>query len=155
MDNNQIDYSDVRRSVEQGLKREKMMMRLITFVVNLIMFIVFSIIVVAVAAANPELGKAILEKNNPLGVLVALPMTGWLVSLIFHAVSLILETKVGERQMRDRVMVRELGKRMLGLTDDGEFYEKPKREQAMRLSDDGELVPDEQAVQVKQRVNRE
>ena len=36
----------------------------------------------------------------------------------------------------------ELEKMRLGLTNDA--YEKPKRDQAVRLSDDGELIPDDE-----------
>ena len=66
-------------------------------------------------------------------------MFGWGIVLLFHGISILLAPQI-ERD-RERALQREIAleKARSGLTTDA--YEKPKRHQAVRLSDDGELVP--------------
>lgn len=68
---------------------------------------------------------------------VSLP---WGVGLAAHAMVFYQNSSWG-LQRREQTIRREieLEKRRLGLAD--ETYEKPKRDQVMRLSDDGEMIP--------------
>ena len=64
----------------------------------------------------------------------------WLVGLIIHGM-VVYQGSARATVRREQKIRREmeLEKQRLGITDDS--YEKPKRNQHMRLSDDGELVP--------------
>jgi predicted transcriptional regulator len=64
----------------------------------------------------------------------------WGVGLAAHAMVFYQNSSWG-LQRREQTIRREieLEKRRLGLAD--ETYEKPKRDQVMRLSDDGEMIP--------------
>jgi hypothetical protein len=72
---------------------------------------------------------------------------GGFTALMFQFISLTMDTKRGERQLRDRVFGQILNDEIMRLgNDDEDFGEKAKR--MMRLTDDGELeelIADESA----------
>ncbi len=73
----------------------------------------------------------------PWPVYVSLP---WGIGLAVQALTVYQHSQTAV-QRREQTIQREIEmeKMRLGLTD--ERYEKPKRDQVMRLSDDGEMVP--------------
>jgi hypothetical protein len=145
--NDQIDYRAVRRRVADGVKTQKQLANGILFGVNLLLFVLFLIIAFAIyLSSDSAAGSLVVEggrvasNDAALGALIMLS-AGWLTSLIFHGVSIFMNTRAGEQQMRDRAIARELGRELLRLGEDGdEFGEKRKR--VMALTDDGELAED-------------
>ncbi|MFN8374849.1 MAG: hypothetical protein U0694_18460 [Anaerolineae bacterium] len=131
MAQDQIDYKAVRRRVEEGLKRRKTAARWVFFIVSLFMVILFSIIGFGIAAS-----QGALNNEDVAGAMVMLAMGGFM-SVMFQFISLILETKAGEANMRERLIARELGEEMLRMGTDEDVREKRKR--VMRIASDGEL----------------
>lgn len=144
------DYGAIREYVEKHLPRYKVTTKLTLFAVNLILFVVFTVITLAAASSAGVLATigqdlANLQKTtDPIAVAVMLPLVGWFTALILHGVTLLMDTKMAERQMRAQLAMRAMGHKLSEATS--QPAEKPKRDQAMRLSEDGELVPvDEEA----------
>lgn len=144
------DYGAIREYVEKHLPRYKVTTKLTLFAVNLILFVVFTVITLAAASSAGVLATigqdlANLQKTtDPAAVAVILPLIGWLTALILHGVTLLMDTKMAERQMRAQLAMRAMGHKLSEAVS--QPAEKPKRGQAMRLSEDGELVPvDEEA----------
>jgi len=81
--------------------------------------------------------------DDPWPLFATIP---WGMGLAIHAL-VVYQNSGGAVERRQRTIEREIEreKARLGL----EKYEKPKRERLMRLSDDGELVPDDVAPATK------
>lgn len=151
-----LDNETLRQRVDDGVKREKWTARVVFFVVNFLMFILFlliSIMMVSTADIPPELMSA---RNSPvLGPMIMLGV-GWFVLLIFQGISLLMDIGVMDRSIRDRVLTREIGRQIYEqATGD---YEKPKRnledEVDYTVSDDGELVPMDDEAERRQAGNQ-
>src|SRR5689334_5507250 len=133
MSDNQVNYEDIRRRAEKRVnKRKELLMHAAVYIiVNVSLWLVFG----AIAAFSP--GK------TALLIIPLLSTLGWGMGLAIHAVVNFIETtamdNMREREI-DREMQQELRRR--GLTE-ADLLEKPKRDAAVRLSDDGELVYDE------------
>jgi hypothetical protein len=131
MSQEQIDYRAVRKRVEEGVKRQKQLTKIIFFVVSLCMLILFGFIGWGIAAS-----EGILNNDDAAGALVMLTMGGAM-SVLFQFIALTLDSKMGEASIRERLTARELGEEMLRLGMEEDFQQKRKR--AMRLAEDGEL----------------
>lgn len=134
----QLDYRAIRKRAEEQIQRDKRTMRVAFFVVNFLLYILFMIIAWGMFLGN---GGGRLNPSNgddPItGAMIMLSVIGFL-GVMFQFVSLMVETKAGERQMRERAMGRALSEEMLRLAEEsGEPQEKAKH--MMQLSDDGEL----------------
>jgi hypothetical protein len=130
--NDQIDYRDVRRRVEKSVKKQKQLTNAYLFGLNIFLLVMFMLI-----AYGMVLSSSAAKDNEATMGAVTLLSIGWLVSIIFHGVSLFLDTKWGEQQFRDKATARELGRELLQLGSDEEPLEKHKR--MLRLGDDGEM----------------
>ena len=129
MSDNQLNYDEIRRRAEKRVnKRKELLMHgAVYIIVNVSLWIVFGVI--AAFSGQAEL------------LLVPLLSTlGWGMGLAIHAIVNYVET-TGMDNMREREIEREIQRelRHRGLTE-SDLLEKPKREAAVRLSDDGELV---------------
>jgi hypothetical protein len=156
MANDQLDFDDIRTYVDQNIYRYKMMQHVTLFTVNLILFIIFSAVAIASAVASGRFADLdLLQKtSNPtVFMALALPMIGWMVGVILHGAALFLNSRYGERTLRGQLAMRAMGRKLAdAASDQSETKEKPKREvgeQYVRLSDDGELIPDEQQSSAK------
>jgi 2TM domain len=132
MSDDQLNYEEIRRRAEQRAnKRKELIMHVAVFiVVNLSLWLVFGVI--SGFAANPTF------------LLIPLLSTlGWGMGVAIHGVVNYVET-TGMDNMREREIEREIQRelRRRGLTE-ADLLEKPKRETTVRLSDDGELVYDD------------
>lgn len=131
-----IDYRRVRRYVDENLSKRKNRTQQVFFFVSLLMFILFNLIVWIVF----NLGQ---YGENAIGGGIMLSV-GWGVSILYHFINLMLNTKVGEQQLRESLTLRGIQHEMarLGMADMSELgeMEKPKRHETVQLSDDGELV---------------
>jgi hypothetical protein len=137
---NEIDRKELRRQVEKEVQQQKQLARTIFFVVNLLIYILFMMIGWGMFLANhvppppPVIGRA----SDPIaGAMVMLSVAGGL-GVMFQFLSLMLETRMSDKQMRAKITARVVGEKLLGIDDeDAAADEKEKR--TMRLTDDGEL----------------
>ncbi len=159
--NDRIDYRAVRRRVEEGVKRQKQLAGLILFGISLLMFVLFVILAFGLyASGNSAAGALVVDAgrvttDNPVLSAMIMLGTGWFVTLIFQAITLFMNTKAGEEQIRDKVIGRELGRELLRLgVGDEEPLEKRKR--MLRMADDGEVeeVLDEASLEMEEELIR-
>ena len=149
------DYTAIRRKVEAGVARQKWNYRIVFFVMHLIFYIVTMLLVWGTVAANPQLRDVLFNNEPGVGLIVLLPTIMWAAVILFHVASLYIETGAGEKAMRERFIMREVGEEMLrkGLEDEA-LPEKPKRHAETLhdlLSDDGELIPMDEDDPIEQR----
>lgn len=142
------DYAAIRRSVEQGVNRQKWTYRLIFLGMHLLFFAVAMFAVWGTVIADSQLRAALFEHGAGGAVIVILPTILWVVVLLCHAAALFTETAASERVMRERLLRRELGEDLLQKAlEDQSILEKPKRHPSasdagrVQLSEDGELIP--------------
>jgi O-antigen/teichoic acid export membrane protein len=144
MSQNELDYPAIRRRVEEELRREKARMRLIFFFISLLLFVIFIAIGWGVYLANggtaPQANiPGVSREENPFTFAMTMITAAGFINLVFQLVSVIVDTKRGERQLREQVTGRIINKEIqrLGLSEDDAPREKAKR--LVRLGDDGEL----------------
>ena len=142
--NDQIDYREVRRRVEKSVKKQKQITNASLLGLNVILLILFMLISYGMVSSS-----SVAQNNEATVGALSLLSIGWIASVVFHAVSLFLDTKWGEQQFRDRATARELGRELLQLGPDEEPLEKHKR--MLRLGDDGEM----EAVEVSENATQE
>jgi len=125
-----LNYDEIRQRAEKRAnKRKELILHVAVYIiVNLALWLVFGII------ATVSAGK------QALLLIPLLSTLGWGIGVAIHAAVNYIET-TGLDAMREREIEREIERelRRRGLADP-EALEKPKREQAVRLSDDGELI---------------
>jgi hypothetical protein len=133
-----LDYKAIRKRVEAELKREKLTMRGVFFVVNLLMFLIFSVMGWGMFTANQA---GIPPETSELigGGMVMLTVAAGM-GVLFQFISLVVETKAGEAKMRERIVGRVMGDELLRLGAEDEDAPEEKEKRMMRLSDDGELA---------------
>ena len=165
MSDQNLDYAAIRRKVEMSLYRQKRVNRIIYFLANLFLYVVTMIAIWTMVLAKSDLSNALFRANDSSALLlVILPTILWGTAVLFHFISMMIESGVGEKAIRERLLMREVGEEILrkGLVDEG-MLEKPKRRAAaletdrVLLSDDGELVPvdeDNHAEQTEQNSGR-
>jgi hypothetical protein len=141
-----LDYAAIRRNVEKSVSHQKWVYRILFFVMHALFFVVAMLAVWGTIATDAQLRDVLFNQGS--AVIVILPTILWAAVILFHVASLYLESSEGEKAMRERLLMREIGEDILrkGLAAEA-MSEKPKRrnavmeDQAMRLSDDGELTP--------------
>jgi len=142
MADGQVNYAAIRRRADERMKRQKRVGQIVLFVVNVVMFVIFTAIALGAVLSNPTLRDWVTQKNSPAALAFILPIIGWLVGIMLHGIALALDTRMGERSLREKIIMREMHDAVMQMAD-AESAEKTKRDQVMRLSDDGELVPDD------------
>lgn len=118
MSNNQPDYEqEIRRRIERRYNHR------IEFFSHLTAFVVIVGIVwfVWLTTTQPP-------RNDVISWIITLGSAGWLAGLLIHAINYILT------EQREQAIERTIEQERLW------WGEKPKRDQAMRLSDEGELL---------------
>ncbi|MCU0513001.1 MAG: hypothetical protein MUE40_10565 [Anaerolineae bacterium] len=134
---------ELRRRVEKELKAEKLRVRAVFFVVSFIMYVVFMLMSWGIFLSNGGAAPIPGVEDSPLvGSMIMLSVAGFM-GLLFQFIALMMETKAGEREMRERLASQVLNSAMLRLGyEDEDLLEETPREKAkriMRLTDDGEL----------------
>ena len=136
MSNNQIDYDEIRQRAEKRVQaRAELVLHLaIYLIVNLILWALWFI-------GLNALHWAVLE--FPWPILVTL---GWGIGLAIHGVVVYTQTNMMDA-MREAAIQQEVERemRLRGMDMSTQEPEKPKRDRAVRLSDDGEMVPVDEA----------
>src|SRR5262249_23529610 len=141
-------YEAIQRNVEKNLQYEKWLYRLIFFGMHLTFFLVTMLIVWGTVLANSGLRTALFNGETGAGAVVILPTIVWAFAILFHIASLYIESRAGEKEIRERLLMQEVGEEILrkGLSD-VRMMEKPKRRAAaleterVLLSDEGEFIP--------------
>ena len=148
MSDQNLDYAAIRRNVENSLSRQKWMYRFIFFGIHVLFYVAAMLAVWGTLASNSQLRAALFDNGSGAAVIVILPTILWTTLILCHVASLYTESSVGEKALRERLLVHEVGEDILrkGLVDVG-VSEKPKRRAVVHeagrflLSDDGELIP--------------
>ncbi len=122
------DYEAVRRYVETHREQARSRQRRKLWRLHFLLYLTVNLI-----------SWTIIDSPNAtqlaLGVMGLITVT-WGIGLFLHARMLYLESPKGLRQLEARLAMQAMEQLAANETA------KPKREQIMRLSDDGELVPD-------------
>jgi hypothetical protein len=150
------NLEEIRRYVDQQLPKEKGHVRLALLVINWLMFVAFTILAVVLAVRAETFTVNLSSQGNAAFGALMLALSGYLTALIFHTTTVFLETKAGERQLRRRIAMRGVIRQWTDSVTDGSVLaaedansdepHKPKRDaapRAVRLAEDGELVPAE------------
>lgn len=140
------DYATIRQNVEAGITRQKWAYRLIFFGFHVVFYLVTMAVVWGTLVANAPLRDRLFNGESGGSLIVILPTIMWTLLLLCHGAALYVETDAAEKNIRQQLLLREVGEDILrrGLMDEN-LSEKPKRNgvgaERMRLSDDGELIP--------------
>ena len=126
-----IDYRTIQKRVEKRMKRRK------EFQEAIVAFFVVS----AVAWAAYFVFNGF--NNQPAWPVI--PMVIMAVIVVWQGIEAYFLADARERE-RERLLQEEIGRERLRLYGDAAL-EKPKREQVARLSDDGELIYDDEPTQ--------
>jgi 2TM domain len=138
-----LDYDEIRARAEKRVKqRAEFYQHLVIYLVtNAMLWLLFILISVLTSGGG-----------GPL-VVPLLSTLGWGIGIAIHGIVVYIDTTAIDA-MREREVQREIERelRRRGIDDPAALYDKPKRDQAMRLSDDGELIPDDaQSKRVRNR----
>jgi hypothetical protein len=133
MSNNPLNYDEIRQRAEKRVKKRAEFIQhfAIYLVVNAFLWLFFG-------------GIAFFTHAWPVMIPALLSTFGWGLGLTLHGINVFAETTLVDN-MREREIQREMRREMdrLGITDPADLYEKPKRDSAVSLSDDGELIYEE------------
>lgn len=130
----QIDVRSLRRTMQVELERQKKRTRNGLFLAHLLVTILFVII------AWGLIGSDLAQPSDEVIAMIIMLTSGLLLGLFFHALSLGIEHRMGQGQLRERAMARALDLEMQRLGIEDEEPADTKRKRLMTLSDDGELV---------------
>lgn len=140
----EIDYRAIRQRVEQQTRKEKMWLRLFLLALTVIIFIIFAVsswqsfnggVLPPLEEWNFRDQASTIDAQTSAMMMMTV---GWLLAILFQAVSLVVDTRMGENSLRERIMGREVNKEIMRLGMDTE-EQNEKAKHVMRLSDDGEL----------------
>ena len=154
----EMDYKGIRERVEASVRKEKNLIKFLLFTVNLALFVLFVFMSWQMYLNNggtrpnwedfinwPGVTRTLTNPNTSALVMVSM---GWGVALLLQFVNMLIDSRWGERSIRDRATGREMRKEMTRLGLDT-LEVNQKRKGMMRLTDDGELeaVDDADAVE--------
>lgn len=138
---------ELRDKVDQQINTQRKAMRYVFFGISVALFVVFSAIAAGLLAdafnSVPNMSAAV---NDQISGAFVLFFVGWLLTLIYQGITLITDSKVGERAMRRQAVARVLASEQLEQIDRAIEAEqatdvKRKRDGGYELTTDGELRP--------------
>ena len=161
MSDQNLNYAAIRQNVEKNLHRQKWLYRVIFFAMHLLFYVVAMLTMWGTVLVDAPLRLALFSSGSKAAVMVILPTILWTMLILCHVAALYIESRVGEKSLRERLLMREVGEEFLrkGLADEG-VPEKPKRRAAARevervmLSDDGDLISVKEDEDVQQSDRR-
>lgn len=125
-----LESDELREQVARGVKRQKVFYRWL----SLGMSALFFAISVLILATTPR-------TDNP-GDMLTGPAILWAATLIFHFVSVLIESGVMDKQIASQVVARELGRQfMANQANTGKRKREAANYEAMTVDDEGELIP--------------
>ncbi|HRE49585.1 MAG TPA: hypothetical protein PLD47_17805 [Aggregatilineales bacterium] len=149
MSEQDLDQFALRENVEIAVQKQKRLYRMIFFAVHAVFYFVSMFVVWRTVSMSSIVADVFSRESSEASLIVLVPTLMWSVVILFHIASLYFESKVGEKKLREQLLIRELGKTFLYKgTTDLVRREKVKRELAhgefsVRISDDGELITEE------------
>jgi hypothetical protein len=156
---NQAEREEIRRYIAANLEKERRKQRFVFFFVNVFLVVLLTLIAWGIAISAP----ASAGSNPAIGPLIVLTISGGLGILMHFFGSLHTSSEEGERQLRRNLAFQaRINRFIYGSADTYDdpdddaavsAAKKPKREvgEYVRLSDDGELIPDEEQSSAKAR----
>jgi hypothetical protein len=141
-----IDYELLNEQIEKTMKRRKSVAQWVFFGVNVLMFVIFTLLMWGMALGSPTLSQMMQGDDSPIIGILMLATMGWLTGVIFHGISTLMASGLMDNQIRKDVASREFGSLILDQAMQSR-QEKAKREldtndeEEVMISDDGELVP--------------
>jgi len=139
---NTLDLHELRAKVQQEVEKRQTFARRVFFGGSVGFFAVFGVLgwgLVLNALNQMNMPESV--SSGIIGGMVMLT-AGWGISVMYQGISLYMESKAGERTIRDQVAAQVIAREQLsGLLDGPESAEKPKRDEAYELTEDGEIQP--------------
>jgi hypothetical protein len=132
MEDERIDYEQLRFRVEQKIQREKRQVRIGLLVPNIILFVLFMLVAWVLV---PRTAGLVL--SDDMLALVLILSIGWATGLLLQTVGFYMETDAYKRRLSKRYMAQEVADEMARL--DSYEVAKPKRGR-LELGEDGELI---------------
>lgn len=136
--NSNVDYQELNTRIEKAVRRQKLVIQGVFFGVSVMLFVIFGIMSIA------------LEPNGTPWLPAFLMGLGWLLTLVWGGISLVMNLGWMDGPIRKQVLMQELGQNFLEqMAAAAVESEKPKRaaerlgdevEDVVELSDDGELI---------------
>jgi len=126
MSHNIPSDDEIRRRIEKRIKQRN------EFYIHLAAYIAGNLLMWVIWALTLDTGETI---GFPWPIIV---MLGWGIGLGAHGLTLFFSSP-SRVEARERAIQREIERERERLVND-DYYEKPKRDQRMRLTDDGELI---------------
>lgn len=139
--------AELRRRVEAAMRREKRIVRWVLFFISLGIGVLLAMIAIIVAATTPGIAEAFARADDATPAIMVLPMIAAFLAIFFQGIGLAIDSGAGDREMRTRLTRSELSDMLLdealGSDDDRVGIKRKRHETAYRLSDDGEIIPDD------------
>ncbi|MCU0496500.1 MAG: hypothetical protein MUF87_04005 [Anaerolineae bacterium] len=136
---NSMDQEALRQQIEEELRRQKRVSKMVFLGVNLLMFVVFISLVWGGIASTPGLEQLSESMSDTLFLAAFLPSLGWAMGLFFQFIALLMDLGIGDRQLRAQAFARVMSQRMM----DNVLYGKQKREEVdldnATVGPDGEI----------------
>jgi hypothetical protein len=126
---------EIRRRVEKRIKERN------EFYIHLAVYIIANIMLWIMWGFTSDLFSAILSGGGwdynglPWPIF---PTMGWGIGIVAHGLTVYFNSP-GRIEARERTIQREIERERQRLASD-DYYEKPKRDRHVRLTDDGELI---------------
>jgi hypothetical protein len=146
-----IDYKELNEQVEQKVNRQRKWAKGVFFGVSVGLTLLFNGLAWVMVGSNPELRNLPPEAGAAVGGALAFLTVASGMGILYHGLSLLMDSKAALKQMRGRVVAQEFSEQLLqqGLAQQGlaqQDDQKAKRlsvsdDQPVTVSDDGELVP--------------
>ncbi len=135
MYNDDLDYAALRSRVEAELRQKRFQRQMVLFLLSSFIFVLF---VVMLLLSLPD-ATDFVNRDSVLSVVYFLS-AGWIVALVFHAVSTFVINSPGwSRRMRRR-LTAQIIEDMLPDQHDGRVSPATHPNGRLRLSDEGELL---------------
>jgi hypothetical protein len=137
-----IDPESLNVPLEATLRRRKMRRRWAMLVFNLVLWFVVVMAAWGEAQSTPQLREMLREGGKLYGALVMLTL-GWGFALLIQIAVALMDSGVGERRLRARLLRHEIGDLVLGQMQTPHKV-KAKRhleDDALTIDEEGELVP--------------
>ncbi|MFN8529136.1 MAG: hypothetical protein U0670_11025 [Anaerolineae bacterium] len=138
---------ELRDKVDQQISTQRKVMRYVFFGISVGLFVIFSAIAAGMLSnafnSVPNMSAAV---NDQISGAFILFFVGWLLTLIYQGITLITDSKVGERAMRRQAVAQVLAREQLeqidrAIEDEESVDTKRKRDAGYELTTDGELRP--------------
>lgn len=145
-----IDTDLLRERVNKRMDGQSKIVNWVFFATNILLFVIFVLVSSSLLNGTPGVNSLSPDVGEAVGTALMFGYLGWIMSIFFQGLGLLLSNPRVARMTRQQVAAQELGKMAVEAMD-GDALEKPKRRSVydsaveMELSDDGELIPTDES----------